>query len=284
MSDYGCDRAPKPKREAKIDIRANLYAGPLPSPVRPVSPVSAIQDIAGGGERFRDLATTVLGLDGQASDETRVKAYADLQSMANTGQLRGLADADRQLIQRATADSDIGQRSAQLQKSHIGAMNAGFAAGGPAAAIKAAISSFESLSGSDQAILFQAGLNAADRTGAKPYNDAQGYRENLGAQLKMVNFMKASGAVGPSGALDAKVASAKAADPKFAAALKLAYAPDNTSAAWTQRVQSLFGADMPKDRVELSPDARKLMGGSAPDAAPAGAPAYTQGSIVSRTA
>lgn len=266
-----------------MDIRASLYAAPLPSPVRPVTPVPAIQAVAGNSERFRSLATTVLGLDGQAADETRLKAYADLQSMATTGQLRGVGGDDRKLIQQATTDSDIGRRSAQLQKSHIEAMNSGMAAGGPGAAIRAAISSFDSLTNSDQAILFQAGLNAADRTGAKPYSDAQGYRENLAAQLKMVNFMKASGAVGPNGALDTRTASAKVADPKFAAALKLAYAPDNTSAAWTQKVQSLFGADMPKDRVELSPEALRLAG-PAQEAGPAPAKPYAQGSVVSRTA
>lgn len=246
-------------------------------------------DFAERMSRFDTLSSTVLDTSGQYSEDQRVQAYQTLQSMSVTGKLIGLDDDRRKTLDQATFSSDIGQRSQDLQRSFIQAVNTAGQSGGAAGALKASLAAFDGLSTSDQNILFSTGLNAMDRTGAKPYGDAQGWRDNTDAQLKVVSYMRDAGVIGANGALDQRAASTKAAsDPQFAAALKLSLRRDNNSASWTQSVLKLFGASRTQDRVELSPEAQKAMSAYPTSVAastiPAPQPAYRQGSIVSVSA
>ncbi|WP_293901975.1 hypothetical protein, partial [Phenylobacterium sp.] len=143
------------------------------------------------------------------------------------------------------------------------------------------------LSAADQNLLFRATLGAADRTGAAPFADVQAWRDNTAAQLKMVNYMQDAGVVGANGMLDHAAAVRKSGDAQFAAALKLSLRRDNNSTGWTQSVLQLFGGDRAKDRVDLSPEARKLVSGAAPAAAAPASPAatpYRAGSLISTSA
>lgn len=247
----------------------------------------ATPDYATRMARFDDVSATVLDTSGKASDDERAEAYQTLQSMSAGGQLIGLDDDRRKVLDRATFDSDIGQRAQALGKSFVQTLNAATQSGGPQAALQAVASGFDNLSSSDQNLLFKTTINVADRTGAKPYADAAAWRSNIDAQAKVVGFMKDAGVVGANGALDQKAAQAKAAaDPQFAAALRLSLRRDNNSPDWTQAVMQLFGGAAPKDTVQLSDAARKFLSttaGPAPSATPSG-PAYRQGSIASITA
>ena len=239
--------------------------------------------------RFDELSATVLDASGKSTEDQQLAAYQALHALSVTGQLIGIEDDRRKVLDQATFDSVIGKRSQQLSKGYIQSVNAAGQSDGAAGALKAAQSAFDSLSASDQNVLFATTLNAADRTGAKPYADAQAWRDNTSAQLKMVDYMQSAGVVGANGRLDHKAAASKAGDAKFASALRLSLRRDNNSADWTASVQQLFGADRAADRVDLSPAAQQLVArpaaaaspraSSSPDAAP-----YRAGTLISRTA
>jgi hypothetical protein len=247
-------------------------------------------DLATRIARFDELSATVLDASGKSTEDQQLAAYQALHTLSVTGQLIGIEEDRRKVLDQATFESDIGKRSQQLSKGYIQSMNAALEAGGGAAgALKAALSTFDNLSSSDQNVLFATTLNAADRTGAAPHADAQAWRENTSAQLKVVDYMKSAGVVGANGQLDHKAAAAKAGDAKFASALRLSLRRDNNSADWTRSVLQLFGADRAADRVDLSPAAKQLVAQSPPAAstptatAPTDAP-YRAGTLISRTA
>lgn len=246
----------------------------------------AAPDYATRMARIDDLSAAVLDASGKTSDDQRVQAYQTLQAMAGAGQLAGIDDERRKVLDQATFNSDIGQRAQALGRSFVQTLNAAGKSGGPQAALQAVASNFDNLSASDQDLLFQTTINVADRSGAKPYADASAWRANIDAQAKVVGFMQDAGVVGANGALDQKAAQAKAvSDPKFAAALRLSLRSDNNSSDWTQSVMQLFGGSTPKDKVQLSDAALKFMSSApAPPAQPAAAAPYRKGSITSVTA
>lgn len=271
-----------------MDVTSSNTAVYAAAPIRArLAPGPATPDHAARMARVDELSATVLDTSGKANDDQRVQAYQMLQAMSAGGQLNGIDDDRRKVLDQATFQSDIGQRAQALGKAFVQTLNTATQSGGPQAALQAAANGFDNLSSSDQSLLFQTTINVADRTGAKPYADIAAWRSNIDAQAKVVGFMKDAGVVGPNGALDQKAAQAKAAaDPKFAAALRLSLRRDNNSPDWTQSVMQLLGGSAPQDKVELSDAARAYMGNAASPtvAATPSAPAYRQGSIASITA
>ena len=253
-------------------------AATLLAPIRPISPAAAAAraapDFADKISRFQARANTVL--DAGASGGERLQAYQDVFAMAVRGDLLGMSDDDRALYDAATSKSDIGQRAYQLQESYIGAVNAAASQGGAAAAIKAGLANFDSLSASDQQILFQGGINAPGQSGSSPYASVQDWRDNMSAQLKMASYMR------PDGVFDPSISVKRAQDPRFAEALRLSNDRNNTSAAWTGAVLRLLGGDAPKDTVDLSDAGKAAAGASAGPATGQLAPAYRTGSIASK--
>ncbi|WP_293676171.1 hypothetical protein [uncultured Phenylobacterium sp.] len=263
-----------------ISPATSAYVAPVAA-VRAVAS-RALPDYAERMARFDLLATTVL--DGKAGEEQRLAAYQDLQAMSASGQLIGAEDERRKLLDRATFDSDIGQRAQQLSSTFLRSVNEAGRSGGAAGALRAATSAFDGLSASDQKVLFATTLNAPDRLGARPYSDAPAWRANAEAQSRMVDYMQAAGVVGANGQLDYRAAAARSDDAKLSAAVKLSQRRDNTSPDWTRSVLQLFGAARAPDRLDLSPAARKLVDAApAPAAAPQATP-YRAGALVSRTA
>jgi hypothetical protein len=239
--------------------------------------------------RFDELSATVLDTSGKSGEDQQLAAYQALHSMSATGQLIGIEDDRRKVLDQVTGESDVARRAQPLSKAYYQAVSAAARSeDGASGALKAALNTFDGLSTSDQKVLFATTLNAADRTGAPPFADAQAWRENTSAQLKMVDYMQSAGVVGADGRLDHRAAAAKSGDAKFAEALKLSLRRDNTSADWTRSVHQLFGADRAADKVELSAAARKLVSeqpATATSSTPAAPPetTYRAGSIVSRS-
>lgn len=257
-----------------------------PTPVTGVRAASGVAsaDYATRMARFDTLSATVNDASGRTGEAQRAEAYQALQAMSAGGELAGIDAERRKVLDQVTFDSDIGRRAQALGRDFVQTLNAAKQAGGPQAALQAVTGRFDSLSSSDQDLLFQTTINVADRTGAKPYADAGAWRANMDAQAKVVGFMKDAGVVGANGALDQKAAQAKAAaDPKFATALRLSLRSDNTSAEWTEAVGQFFGRAAPKDRVQLSDAAQQMLDASpaAPTAAAPPATPYREGSITS---
>lgn len=266
-----------------MDATSNATAAyPIASAAPRVASGPNAPDYVGRMARFDELSAVILDTNGKADDPRRTQAYQALQAMSAGGQLAGLDESRRKVLDQATFDSDIGQRAQALGRAFVQNLNAATRAGGPQAALQAVASSFDTLSSADQELLFQTTINVAGRSGAKPFADAAAWRSNVDAQAKVVGFMKDAGVVGANGALDQKAAQAKAAaDPKFAAALRLSLRIDNNSPDWTQSVMQLFGAAAPKDTVQLSEAAQAFLGATP---SPASAPppsAYREGSTIS---
>lgn len=260
-----------------------------PTPVTPVraAPGVTSADYATRMAQFDTLATTVNDTSGRISQIERVEAYQALQALSGSGQLAGIDPERRKALDQATFDSDIGKRAQALGRDFVQTMNAAKRAGGPAAALQAVADRFDGLSSADQDLLFRTTINVADRSGTKPYADVPGWRANIDAQARVVDFMKAAGVVGANGALDQKAAQAKAAaDPKFASALRLSLRSDNNSAEWTQAVSQLFGRAAPQDEVRLSDAAKAALADTPASAQTPTAPTtpYREGSIASITA
>ncbi|MBL8773966.1 MAG: hypothetical protein JNK30_21450 [Phenylobacterium sp.] len=260
-----------------------------PIPVTPVRATGGVTsaDYATRMAEFDRLSAAVNDTSGRTAEAQRVEAYQALQAMSARGDLAGIDPDRRKVLDRATYDSDIGRRAQDLGRDFVQAMNAARQAGGPGAALEAVAARFDDLSASDRDLLFRTTINVADRNGTKPYADPSAWRANMDAQARVVAFMKDAGVVGANGALDQKAAQARAAaDPKFAAALRLSMRSDNNSPEWTQAVFQVFGRAAPQDEVRLSEAARAALDAmpAAPStAAPAAAP-YRQGSIASTTA
>src|SRR3954469_18752913 len=122
-------------------------------------------DFAERMARFDDLSATVLDTSGKFTDDQRLAAYQNLHALSVTRHLIGAEGDRRAVYDQVTFDSDIGQRAQQLSASFIQSVNAAAQGGGASAALKAAKSSFDGLSTSDQNILFATTLNAADQFG-----------------------------------------------------------------------------------------------------------------------
>lgn len=262
-----------------MDAVAKAASNVPPSASAPTSPPAATSDAM---TTFRSLSATVLDTSGKYTDDERLQAYNQVFKMTVMGQLKGVGDSgeDNKLYNQVIGGSDISQRANQLQQQWANGAVAALKSGGPAAAGKAMLGTYDSLSKTDQDILFQQGINPVDRTGSTRYADVQSWRDNVNAQVMMSTYMQASGAVNGQGVLDQGAAVAIAtSDPKFAAAAKLALAKDNTSATWTQMVMQLFRE--PEDRVDLSDNAKKVVNDAA--GARNQLTAYREGAVASKT-
>ncbi|MFN3537353.1 MAG: hypothetical protein ACK4Y4_07915 [Brevundimonas sp.] len=200
--------------------------------------------------RFQALASTVLDTSGKFSEAERVQAYVSAVEMAVTGQMKGMGNAGLDLFAEVNR-SDIVQKSLQLQRDMSAAvMPISMTGDGPGSA-RAALAFYDGLSSSDQSLLFQLSINAPQRDG-KRFTSVQGWRDNMNAVIQLGEYTQANRDLINSGA------TSKADDPKFAAALKLGRANDIGSATWSSMVLKLFEA--PRDRIDLSEDARRRVG------------------------
>jgi hypothetical protein len=272
-------------RQPSMDVTtSNSFVDPVARAAAPLGAAQARPDYAARTARFDELAGAVLDTSGRFTETQRVEAYQTLQTLSATGQLIGVEDDRRKVLDQVTFESDISRRAERLSASFIQSVNVAAQSGGAGGALEAAAAAFGALSPSDQTILFATTLNAADRTGARPFADIQAWRDNTSAQLKMVDYLKTAGVVGVDGRLDHRAAAARSDDVKLAAALKLSLRRDNNSADWTQSVLRLFGGERRPDRIDLSPAAQKALDAapglrSRPEPAP-----YRAGELVSRRA
>lgn len=230
--------------------------------------------------KFDSLMATFNNADGKATEADRVKAYEDIFSMTVTNRLVGLDDARRQQ-NNDLSKSDIGRRSAALGEAYVRSLQAAAASSDGSsralAVTRADEAFFSGLSESDQNVLFRTQINGSDYTGKKRFSDVEGFRANQAAQTQLQTYIQDSGVRGPTGQVDPEKASALAAsDSKFASALNLLNAPNTDAPSWTEQVLTLFST--PQDKLELSEEAKKIVGDVKSKTGPA---EYREGSVFS---
>jgi hypothetical protein len=200
--------------------------------------------------KFQSLAATVLNADGKANDDDQMDALVQLHVMGSTGQLFGMgAQSDNaKLLAKASGGSAASQRAEQLYRRMAAAVSP--FPDDAVGTLKASLSFYDSLGASDQKALFNTTINPQLETG-KNYKDVADWREQTSAHVAFGEYMneaKASGALtDPS----------KVSDPKLQQAIKLG-SSTKSGRAWTEMVLQLF-KQAPKDRVDLSPEAKALL-------------------------
>lgn len=224
-------------------------------------------------DRFDSLIDRINNSAGTYSQAEQLDAYSALHTMAVSGELIGMGDANQKLYNAAKSTSSVGEQLKQVSQGYTLAMAAGAQSGGASGARQAALDYYGRQGGSDQAVLFQGHINAADMSGAKPYADPNGWRTSMLAGIKLEQYVESASA-------DGDVAQKAAGDPKLAAALRLADAKTQ-DAAWASSILELLGQRDPiKDKVDLSDAARRVVG-DAP-AAPSSGRAYEAGSVADK--
>lgn len=251
---------------------ATTAPAPRPEFTSPaIEAAKAAPDFAEKVSRFQNLASTILDSTGKFSEAERVQAYVSAHEMAVTGQLMGMGNAGMDRLAEVHR-GDIGQKVQQLQRDMSAAvMPIGMAGDGPGAT-RAALAFYDGLSASDQDILFQTSINAPLSDGKK-FANVQAWRDNMNASILMSEYTLANRDLIASGA------TSKADDPRFAAAIKMNNSGEVGSASWSSMVLKLF--EGPKDKVDLSDGARRLVGDIKD--APRPGSQYQEGSIASKT-
>lgn len=240
----------------------------------PATPPPAAATAFKNQDRFNSLIDRINNTGGTYSQAEQLEAYGSLHTMAVTGELIGMGDANQKLYNAAKSTSAVGEQLKQVSQGYTLAMAAGAQSGGASAARQAALDYYDRKGGSDQAVLFQGHINAADMSGAKPYADPGGWRASMLAGIKLDQYVESASA-------DGDVAQKAASDPKLAAALRLADAKTQ-DAAWAASILDLFGQRDPiKDKVDLS-DAAKRVVGETQTAASSSGRAYETGSVADK--
>lgn len=132
-----------------------------------------------GQDRFDGLIDKINNTGGTYSQAEQLEAYGALHTMAVTGELVGMGEANQALYNAAKSTSAIGEQLKQVSQSYTLAMAAGAQSGGAAGASRAALDYYDRQGGADQAVLFQGHINAADMTGARPYADPDSWRTSM---------------------------------------------------------------------------------------------------------
>lgn len=247
-----------------------MYVSAVP-PAQPAQQPQAFQ----GQEKFNALIERVSNSAGTYSEAEQLDAYTSLHTMAVSGGLVGMGDANQKLYNQVTSSSAIAQKVTQTGQAYTLAMAAGAQSGGASGARQAALDFFDKQDGATQQVLFKGHINAADMSGSTPYADANSWRTSMLAGIKLDQFVESASAKGDP-YVQAK------SDPKLAAALKLSESKDQ-SVAWAQQIADLLGGRDPiKDKVDLSDAAKKALGGP-PSTAQAMTAAYEAGSVASKT-
>ncbi|ESQ92551.1 hypothetical protein [Asticcacaulis benevestitus] len=225
--------------------------------------------------QFNELTSTLLDTSGKFSQDEQLQAYTTLQKMAVTAQLRGM-DADSQkLYEKASMQSEIGKKVSNLQQQEVQTLISAQRSGGAAGAAQAKLNFFDNLSSFDKQVQFNTYGDPVNFSGNKRFANIDDYRANLSANAQLANYIQDAQSKGVSAGADSKLASL----------LKLADAKTSDYNSWTAKVLSLFGnTSTPEDKLDLSPQAQKIVGDLPSGKGGTSLHAYQPGSIASERA
>lgn len=222
-------------------------------PASVATPAPQPQNTFQNQDQFTALIDRVENAAGTYSAAEQLDAYTSLHTLAVSGGLLGMGDANQALYNHAISTSAIAQKVTQVGQAYTLAMAAGAQRGGASGARQAALTFFDSQGPFAQSVLFRGHINAADMTGSTPYADVAGWRASMLAGIKLDQYVETASAKG-----DPYVQAKN--DPTLAAALKLSESSDQNT-IWAQQIVDLLGGRDPiHDTVDLSDAARQLLG------------------------
>lgn len=216
-----------------------------PAVVVTLSPAAKAATAAGAPPNFaahdqvQDLFDRINNVGGAYARADQLDAFKTLHKMAVTGGLIGMGADDQKAYNAAMSSSSIGQDVQRLTAAYTAAMIAGADKGGASGARQAALDHFNALDPSDQEVLLDGNINAADMSGASKHPDVDSWRDAMAAGVKLDRFVEAASAKGDPYQL------AKS-NPKLATALTLS-GSSQQDAGWVARITDLLGQDDPAE-------------------------------------
>lgn len=209
---------------------------------------------------------TLNDTSGKFSADEQLAALSSIQDLWANGQLKGANHEESLSVGQALTDSAMGKKVKALQDNYVAKYQAYRFQGG-ATAIRGQVEAFDSFSAEDRKILFNGGINAS-LMGGKPYANEADWRNVKASAYKLSKYVEDQ---------TSQADSTSAKSEQMQKALKLLRSSQQDS-AWAKQIADLFGARGEiKDRVDLSPEAQRLVGRASTKSAASAS--YVEGSL-----
>lgn len=201
--------------------------------------------------QFLSLTSVVLNIGSKYDLEAQFRAYMGLQDMSLSGKLRGM-DPSNERLWMETHRSSIGLMKDYLQQMVASAVEN--TSSGAAAAARAELKKFETMSALEQKVYFNAVVNTPDAYGRTPYTDASQYQQTLAEQADAASGSDSNGVSSGTSASSA-TSSTTAASTTWADE-----GSANSDAATTTSTAVSSTGTGTIDTVDLSPAAKRIVG------------------------
>lgn len=224
-------------------------------------------------DRIDQFSATLNDTSGKFTADQQLDAYNSLHDMIARGEMKGMDHDSEVLLGKAMYETPMGKKVLETQANFMAKFES-IRHRESAENILDQVRAFDSFSGDDQKIIFTTSLNASMLGGSKPYADVDNYRTVKAAAYKLSKYVEDN--------RPAEESPAAAQNTQMQKALKLLQSSQQDT-AWADQVALLFGSRQDvKDRIDLSPEARRIVGDvSTSSGAKSG---YTQGSIADTVA
>lgn len=224
-------------------------------------------------DRIDQFSATLNDTSGKVTADQQLDAYNSLHDMIVRGEMKGMDHDSEVLLGKSMYETPMGKKILETQANFMAKFES-IRHRGSAESILDQVRAFDSFSGDDQKIIFTTSLNASMLGGSKPYTDVDNYRTVKAAAYKLSKYIEDN--------RPAEEDPASAQNTQMQKALKLLQSSQQDT-AWADQIALLFGTRQDiKDRIDLSPEARRIIGDvSTSSGARTG---YTQGSIANTVA
>ena len=269
-----------------MEITATTLPTPATNPsVGPASDVAAGQastatatDVSASAyaqnqSKVELLKATLNDTSGGASTDQQLEAFNSLNEMIVRGELKGMSHDDEVNLGKAMYETPTGKNVLEVQANFMTTFNA-IRHRGTAENVIDQVKAYDTFSAPDRKVIFSTSINAPQLGGARPYADEADWRNVKAASYKLSKYVE-----------DNRTSESDQSSPQnvqMQKALELLQSRQQDS-GWAKQIADLFGGrgDI-KDRIDLSPEAQKLVGDLSPKTTTS-AP-YVQGSIASKIA
>ena len=252
-----------------MDI-SSLSASP-PGTSASVRSASATPEAAEKLRKTFELAAVVSDDSGKYSLGEQAAAYERLFANVVTGVLAGVSADDRKAVEHALGYSTFGKRLMALEREYGANFASVMNAGGNVA--RACVDFYDALSADDKTV-FEAFINPTDESNKKKFGSVEGWRTTYLALAEYHDYDR-----------QAKASGLTESDEKFAkvqALMSQDVRGANFNEIWGQALLDLLR--QPADRVQLSDEAKAMLGGAKFEPRETFMPAKAQGSLLNTTA
>ncbi|MFZ0268594.1 hypothetical protein [Caulobacter sp.] len=259
-------------------VIAPPVAAPVASPTADPTAASAQTEAAASPyaqnkDRIDQFSSMLNDTSGKFTADEQLDAYNGLHEMIVRGEMKGMSHEGSVSVGKAMFETPMGKKVQETQANFMAKFES-IRHRGSAESILDQVRAFDSFSSADQKIIFTTSLNAAMLGGSKPYTDVDNYRTVKAAAYKLSKYVEDN--------RPAEEDPAAAQNTQMQKALKLLQSGQQDT-AWADQIALLFGTRQDiKDRVDLSPEARKVVGDVSPSSG--AKTGYTQGLIANTLA